>query len=96
MAMVLNREHGYNTRAVGANAAFALIPLSEALLVWADEVVFVDDDSWDTLSEDEKETVRTMAKTMAVLNLPDQYDYGDPELDKQCLTQYNEAMGSVA
>lgn len=97
MAFALHREHGFNTRAVGSNATFALVPLSEALLVWADEVVFVDDNSWDTLSQDEKETVRTLANTMVVLNVPDEFDFGNEQLDKMCLTQYNEAMmGSVA
>lgn len=93
LAFVLNREHGFNTRAVGSNATFALIPLSEALLVWADEVVFVDDEAWDTLSQDEKETVRVLAKTMTILSIPDDFDFGDPVLDKMCLDQYNEAMG---
>lgn len=93
MAFALHREHGFNTRAVGSNATFALIPLSEALLVWADEVVFVDDASWDELSPDEKEQVHLLADTMVVLNVPDDFDYGNPVLDKMCLAQYNEAMG---
>ena len=93
MAMVLNREHGFNTRAVGSCAAFALVPLSEALLVWADEVVFVDDASWDELSQDEKETVKELANTMMVLNIPDNFDYGNEMLEKACLRQYNESAG---
>jgi predicted protein tyrosine phosphatase len=93
LAAVLNRELGFNTRAVGSCAAFALIPLSEALLVWADEVVFVDDASWDELSEDEKEMVRTFAKSMMVLNIPDDFDYGNETLAKVCLEQYNDYAG---
>lgn len=95
LAYVLNREHGYNTRAVGACGAFALIPLSEALLVWADEVVFVDDHAWNELNQDEKGTVLMLANTMAVLNIPDDFDYGSPMLEKACLDQYNAISSSA-
>ena len=37
----LIREYGYNCRNCGTEESYALIPISEALLLWADEIVFV-------------------------------------------------------
>ena len=44
VANVLHQELGYNTRAVGTAKEYALIPITEALVAWADEIVFVDED----------------------------------------------------
>lgn len=93
LAAAPSREHGFNTRAFGSCAAFALIPLSEALLVWADEVVFVDDDAWNELSHEEKEYARTLPKSIVILDIPDDFDFGDETLAKICLEQYNEHAG---
>ncbi len=40
-ANVLHREFGFNTRSAGV-MDYALIPLSEALFLWADEVLVMD------------------------------------------------------
>src|SRR5574343_525749 len=45
MANTLHKEYGYNTRACGSCVEFALIPISEALVYWADEIVFVNKDN---------------------------------------------------
>ena len=37
----LIREYGYNVRNCGTDESYALIPISEALVEWADEIVFV-------------------------------------------------------
>lgn len=41
-ANVLHEEFGYNTRSAGMDQNYALIPLTEALLYWADEVIVMD------------------------------------------------------
>ena len=41
LANVLHRQFGFNTRAVGYCQEYALIPISQALIWWADEIVFV-------------------------------------------------------
>lgn len=90
LASTLIRAYGFNTRAVGASASFALIPISEALLEWADEVVFVDFESWSTLSPDEQALVREKVDSVTILNIPDDFDFGDALLEEVCLNQYSE------
>jgi len=50
-ANVLNQEFGYNTRSCGVDERFALIPLDEVLLEWADEIVVIDSFSTDKTVE---------------------------------------------
>lgn len=38
-AFVLAMDHGFNTRAAGVDAEYALIPVDHALMLWADEIV---------------------------------------------------------
>lgn len=83
----LIKEYGYNVRNCGTEESYALIPISEALMMWADEIVFVN-----------QENFRAIALTIAdinighkcyVLDIPDQYSFNDPELLKICKEQYN-------
>jgi predicted protein tyrosine phosphatase len=71
---------GYNTRACGTSQEYALVPISEALLVWADEIYVV------------SEQVVVVRKLLEALNLlgvtpvteldiPDEYGTFDPELE---------------
>lgn len=78
-AVVLSQEPwNYNTRAVGLVAEFALIPLDDVLLEWADEFV--------CMTEDQGEEVRNRLITaglrteVVVLNVEDRFAYRDPEL----------------
>jgi len=72
-------KRGYNTRAAGASAQFALIPLSQALVVWADHIVAVDE------VEDQ---VRGMVSGVSeqykpnilIVDIPDVFEYNDPAL----------------
>lgn len=41
-ANVLHQEYGYNTRACGVDTAYALIPITQTLVYWADEIVCMD------------------------------------------------------
>ena len=42
----LIKEYGYNVRNCGTEGSYALIPISEALVKWADEIVFVSIDNY--------------------------------------------------
>jgi predicted protein tyrosine phosphatase len=79
MAEVLMYK-GYNTRACGTSEGFALIPLSTALLHWADEIYVVADECkhvMKCLRESELDT------PVFVFPLPDKYERNAPELIDQ-------------
>lgn len=88
LANVLHKELGYNTRAVGTAKNFALIPITEALIYWADEIVFVDKDCQDYLDIDTREELENTEAEITELNIPDMYDWGSEELEQICLQQY--------
>ncbi len=88
-ANVLHQEFGYNTRAVGISEEYALIPLDSALLAWADEVVFVHPDVHQQYLE---LIVKDPAPRAVVLNLPDHYEWNDPELRDLIVKQYKDSQ----
>lgn len=87
-ANIIHKELGYNTRACGSSTDFALIPITEALIHWADEIVFVNQDNLDDLDTEEKDLISCLDKTISVLNIPDEYDWGSVELEKIILNQF--------
>ena len=92
MANVLHTWHGYNTRSCGSIEEFALVPISEALCHWADEIVFV------TLNDYKKVTPHEYENWMAnkeikILDIPDNYDWMDEQLQDECLKQYEGVYG---
>jgi predicted protein tyrosine phosphatase len=76
MAWVLSQEpYNFNTRAAGLSKEFALIPVDQVLLTWADEIVCA--------SPDQAEKIREMMeedRPIVVLNIEDNYRYRDPNL----------------
>lgn len=77
IADILVKTGKYNVRNAGCAQEYALIPLSTALLHWADEIIVVEE--WeqfvrDVLKEQELETPVTS------LDIPDMYARNDPEL----------------
>ena len=89
---MLIREYGFNVRNCGTQD-YALIPISEALLAWADEVIFVDKFNYNTvlsyLRYDMTKMIDSFKKKSFVLNIPDIYNFNDPELVKICKDQYD-------
>lgn len=88
-ANILHAAHGYNTRAAGSCEDFALIPVSEVLLHWADEVVFVNRDNLNDMDEEQLKIL--MGKDVFVLNLPDQFNWNEDGLKQEILSQYAKA-----
>ena len=91
-ANVLHQEHGFNTRAAGIAVEYALIPVDEALIEWANEIVWVEDEvyqqgvrSFDLLLDD---------KINTVLDIPDMYEWNHPELRAIIKEQYNNAIST--
>ena len=97
-AVVLQREFGYNTRSAGLYD-YALIPVSEALIEWADQIVFMEDSHKRIfLSDPILKNINLDDLDMVVLNIPDHFGYMDEELQKMIVQSYKEisnAAGSV-
>ena len=88
LAKVLSQEpFNYNTRAVGTSKEYALIPLDDVLMHWADEIVFVNMENYKQAIMYHSSSLRD--RQVKVLDIPDNYPYGDPELMSIIVEQYN-------
>ena len=82
----LIREYGYNVRNCGTDESYALIPISEALVLWADEIVFVNQLNFDMVKKEIYEL--GALEKCKVLDIPDMYRFNAPELVQICKEQY--------
>jgi predicted protein tyrosine phosphatase len=74
---------GYNSRSCGSDFDNALIPISEKLIKWADKIFFVNDKNYkDTIKQfKDNPIILEILKTKKwIWNIPDTYNYNDPEL----------------
>lgn len=82
--------HKYNTRTAGTWND-ALVPLSENLVLWADQIVFVNTENYTQALkrfQDYEALVNTVSDKAVVLNIPDNYEHMHPELIKAFEEQY--------
>ena len=84
----LVKEFEYNVRNCGVDAEYALIPISTALVSWADEIIFADIISFTKVRAKLKEM--DVLDKCIILKIPDQYEFNDPELIKLIKLQYND------
>lgn len=91
-ANVLHSKFGFNTRAVGADKEFALIPLTQALIWWADEIVFVNHDAFLLLDQEEKDEIESVAVKVIILKIEDDFDWMDADLRYAIQWQYEDKM----
>ncbi len=89
-AHVLYNEFGYNTRAAGLTPQFALIRVDRVLLVWADEVVCMDEDQEKTLLVMMEEY--NCRRPIICLDIPDVFNYNDPTLKTTIKYKYEEDL----
>ena len=90
MAWVLSQEpYNYNTRAAGITEEYALIPVDDVLLYWADEIVVAEDWMIEELGRIRKED-----KPVYSLQLPDEYEYRNPELVELIKERYEQVRFS--
>jgi predicted protein tyrosine phosphatase len=75
----------YNTRSAGSYD-FALIKVTGDLLLWADEIVFVNQHNFDMINK--KFDLPSLNKSIKVLDIPDEYEHMHPELIKAFEIQY--------
>ena len=88
---MLIKEYGYNCRNCGTEESYALIPISEALLLWADEIVFVNKANYKSVAWYLAEMKIDEGKIFK-LNIPDNYSFNDPKLVEICKQQYKEIV----
>lgn len=94
MANALHAKFGYNTRSAGSCKDFALIPVSEALIYWADEIVVAEPQN---MHEMETGYFDILAgKTVHCLNLPDDYQWNDSMLRELVIIKYRDCVSGVA
>jgi len=96
-AVVLNREFGYNCRSCGIDSNYALVPISHALIHWADEIVVME--HW--MIRGVEDVIRAIfgkanaesyidSKVIICLNIQDNYGYMDDKLQEVIIRKYNE------
>ncbi len=76
-ALHFAKTKGWNTRAVGDNEEFALIPVSEALMVWADLVFVMSTDQRIHLKQ---KFGQSFEGKIFVMNIEDDFGFMDEQL----------------
>lgn len=87
----------FNTRAAGISSEYAIVHADPGLVLWADEIVVMDNDHAFFINETQKfldESTRGFEiynwKPVHILNVPDNYDYRNPELVKIMTDKFRE------
>jgi predicted protein tyrosine phosphatase len=76
-------KKGLNARSCGSAIDYALIPISANLIMWAEKIVFVNKENYDEsleLFKDHQMLHSLITTRSLVLDIPDVYNYNDPEL----------------
>lgn len=86
-ALVLNQApFNFNTRAAGIEESYALIPVTEVLLYWADEIVCMTKQHQQMIQRKLEEFL--MTRRIVVLDIPDDYSYRQHELTQAIFAAY--------
>jgi predicted protein tyrosine phosphatase len=76
-------KKGLNARSCGSAIDYALIPISANLIMWANKIVFVSEENYHEsleLFKDHQMLHNLLTIRSLVLDIPDMYEYNDPEL----------------
>lgn len=85
-------KRGINARSCGSNFNYALIPCSANLINWADRIIFVNKENLWQLEDNflgHKDLLEQIERKQVVLNIPDNFEYMDPELVSEFESQIN-------
>lgn len=86
-AVVLSQEpYNFNTRAAGLSDEYALIPVDDVLLTWADEIVCMEEAQIQVLRQ--KLTKLGLTTKIVCLNIRDSFEYRNKELIQQIKDSY--------
>lgn len=91
-------KHGINARSCGSNFNYALIPCSANLINWADKIVFVSAENLWQLEDNflgHDFLLNQIEQKKIVLNIPDNFEYMDPELVKMYEEELFQPYGPV-
>jgi len=94
-AVVLAKKpFNFNTRCAGLTDEYAIIPFTETLFVWADEIVVMEQWIGTEVGSRAKEWGYDMTDISKVINLeiPDKFPYRDPELMQMIKDRYLEEV----
>ena len=87
IALVLSMDpYNFNTRSAGV-AGFALIPVTDELLFWADEIVCADTEHATVINA--KLMSLNLDKPIVNLRIPDNYEYRNPDLIEMIKRRYD-------
>ena len=78
-------QRGINARSCGSNFNYALVPCSANLVNWADKIVFVNGENLWQLEDNflgHKDLLQQIESKQVVLNIPDNFEYMDPQLQQ--------------
>lgn len=96
IARVLTKDFdNVNCRAVGVSQEYALIPIDEAHIEWADVIICADHEHADTIEVDFENLFDEdgiFNKPLVVLGLPDQFNFAAPELEVLIREKINKAI----
>jgi predicted protein tyrosine phosphatase len=87
-------KYNINARSCGSNFNYALVPCSANLIMWANKIIFVNKQNLEQLETnfaEHPELLREIKEKSVVLNIPDNFDYMNPELQDI----YNQQLFSV-
>ena len=82
-------SYGINARSCGSNFNYALIPCSANLIAWADKIICVNKENLWQLEDNflgHKDILKQLEDKAVALNIPDNFEYMDPQL-QQCFEQ---------
>lgn len=81
----------HNTRAAGLTESYAIIVLDSRLLAWADEFVVMESEMvWQVKDSYKANFDRELQTPIVCLDIPDSFQYRDPELMAMIAERYKE------
>jgi predicted protein tyrosine phosphatase len=85
-AEVLREEYGYNTRAAGVYREWCVIPVTEDLIFWCDEIVCMEQEHADAIRH--MDFWSEGDAPIIVLGIPDCHSFRSPDLIEQIKERY--------
>lgn len=83
-----NPPYNFNTRSCGAEGSIALVPITQRLINWADEIVCMNTDIYEFI----KGLSKPVTAPIINLQITDTYAFREPELIQLIKERYNEAI----
>ena len=94
----LATQRGINARSCGSNFNYALVPCSANLINWADKIIFVNRENLWQLEDNflgHRDLLEQIEQKQIVLDIPDNYEYMDPQLVQLFETELFQHYGPV-